>query len=72
MCKPATRESEAPPLATKTDVSNVRTDLERQTRQIIMWFIGMSLTLLGLIAAGFLYLNLYLNEQLNAILRSLP
>ncbi len=68
MCKPATRESEAPPLATKTDVSNVRTDLERQTRQIIMWFVGMSLTLLGLIAAGFLYLN----EQLNAILRSLP
>lgn len=58
-------ETERPHLATKAD-------LERQTRLIIMWFVmwfvGLALTLLGLIIGVFLHLN----EQLNAVLRSLP
>lgn len=53
--------TERPHLATKAD-------LERQTRLIVMWFVGLALTLLGLIIGVFLHLN----EQLNAILRSLP
>ena len=54
-------ETERPHLATKAD-------LERQTRLIIMWFVGMALTMLGLIIGVFLRLN----DQLNAILSSLP
>ena len=54
-------ETERPHLATKAD-------LERQTRLLIMWFIGVALTLLGLIVATFLHLN----SQLTAIISSLP
>ena len=54
-------ETERPHLATKAD-------LERQTRLLIMWFIGVALSLLGLIVATFLHLN----SQLTAIISSLP
>ena len=55
------RETERPHLATKAD-------LERHTRLLIMWFIGIALSLLGLIVATFLHLN----SQLTAIIGSLP
>ena len=65
-------ETERPHLATKDDVSVLRGDVERQTRLLIMWFVvwfvGMALTVLGLIMGVFLHLN----EQLNAVLSSLP
>ena len=58
-------ETERPHLATKAD-------LERQTRLIIMWFVvwfvGMALTMFGLIIGVFLHLN----DQLNVVLSSLP
>ena len=54
-------DTERPHLAT-------RADLERQTRLIIMWFIGVALSLLGLIVATFLHLQ----SQLAAVLSNLP
>ena len=54
-------DTERPHLATKAD-------LERQTRLLIMWFIGVALTLLGLIVATVFHLN----SQLTTILSSLP
>ena len=61
-----------PHLATKDDVAALRGDVERQTRLLMTWFVvcfvGMALTVLGLIIGVFLHLN----DQLNAVLSSLP
>ena len=38
-------ETERPHLATKDDVSQLRGDMERQTRLLIMWFIATQIAL---------------------------
>ncbi len=38
-------ETERPHLATKEDVSQLRADMERQTRLLVMWFIATQIAL---------------------------
>jgi len=64
----ASLEAERPHLATKADINGLETKMERQTKQIILWFVGTAVAFIAVMIP----VALALFEMLKQILERLP